>query len=152
MGSINEGEIWVRTEGDATYKFVQSGISSMERSEEYMAKSPEWNFQQLGNGNSIRFWEDRWLPGQIKLAEVVINNLPEEYLEVKVADVITEDGEWNLDHFVPYLTPDIVCTILYQRLHVDVEDSPSWRYTASGDFSTRSAYMSQVENNSRRDE
>ena len=50
-------------------------------------------FWQLGNGNSIRFWEDRWLSGQIKLAEVVINNLPEEYLEVKVADVITEDGE-----------------------------------------------------------
>ena len=99
-------------------------------------------FWQLGNGNSIRFWEDRWLPGQIKLAEVVINNLPEEYLEVKVVDVITEDGERNLDHFVPYLTPDIVRTILYQRLHVDVEDSPSWRYTASGDFSTRSAYMS----------
>ena len=65
-------------------------------------------FWQLGNENSIRFWEDRWLPGQIKLVEVVINNLPEEYLEVKVAEAITKDGRWNLDHFVSYLKSDML--------------------------------------------
>ena len=44
------------------------------------------------------------------------------------------------------LPQDVVRFIHSQHIDLNMEDSPSWRYNASGAFSTRSAYMSLTKN------
>ena len=107
-----------------------------------MRKGFKW---KLGKGTSICFWDDRWLPDLSRLADVAIQELPKEFMEIKVADLISSEGEWNVSQFASYLPQDIVSFVLSQRVNLEEEDRPSWRHTVSGEFSIRSAYMSQTE-------
>ena len=59
---------------------------------------------KLGNRAHIRFWEDRWLSNQSKLSELSTQTLPKEVLEVKIKDIVTENGEWNSHNLESLLT------------------------------------------------
>ena len=47
---------------------------------------------KLGNGSFICFWEDKWLPDQTRLADVVIKPILKELLKVKIANIVSQDG------------------------------------------------------------
>ena len=105
---------------------------------------------KLGNGAHIWFWEDRWLPDQSKLSEMVTQPLSQVELEMKFEEFIYEFGEWRLNTLESLLSQEVARFIHSQHIDLNMEDSPSWRYNASGAFSTRSTYMSQTENGNAR--
>lgn len=49
----------------------------------------------VGNGQSIKAWTDCWLAPGLKLDELGV--IPSSLDGLMVRDLITNDGEWNLE-------------------------------------------------------
>lgn len=96
---------------------------------------------KLGNGSSIRFWKDHWLPGMDKLLDLVVMEVPTSLLDMNIISFISASGTWIADMFAPYLPVWATKCIKQVRLETNRPDVPSWRLTSSGMFTTRSAYQ-----------
>ena len=93
----------------------------------------------------IRFWDDRWLLDQTKLADVVTEELPKLLLEMKISEIISDEGEWVLRHFVPYLSQDMVRYVTSQVVKLDEEDKLEWRHILSKVSICESSYQGNIE-------
>ncbi|KAH1031612.1 hypothetical protein J1N35_043786 [Gossypium stocksii] len=95
----------------------------------------------IGNGRTVRCWEDTWVPNKGPLKHYVsdygtINS------EITVNNMVSPNGYWYLDLFRLGLPKDIVKCILSippPSAHSG-PDSLSWSKTTSRIFSVKSAY------------
>ncbi|CAN1147371.1 hypothetical protein LINPERHAP2_LOCUS15838 [Linum perenne] len=57
----------------------------------------------IGDGLETKFWTDRWTDGGVRLIDLVSrDNLPED-TDAMVAELVNEDGLWDLDLISQYL-------------------------------------------------
>ncbi|XP_030936331.1 uncharacterized protein LOC115961495 [Quercus lobata] len=103
---------------------------------------------RIGNGQSVRIREDKWLPVQSNRS--VISSLPSVAPETKVSSLINPELRgWNSSLvnqlFLPYKASVICGMPLSIRLPLD---KIIWGLTPSGMFTTKSAYKLLVSCNS----
>jgi ribonuclease HI len=95
---------------------------------------------RVGNGESIKIWQDRWLPSPSSyLVQAPIQGLS---AEAKVCELIDNDTRWwntplIQDIFPPEVAAKICSLALSPSGH---QDKLVWRGTANGVFTVRSAY------------
>lgn len=58
---------------------------------------------EVGNGEKLSFWHDKWLEGGRKLIEMSLGNLTEADNGARVADMVGIDGNWYMDKFADKL-------------------------------------------------
>ena len=95
---------------------------------------------RIGNGNSVRIKQDRWLP--IQPSRTPISALPNLPSDATVSSLINqENGEWKNEviqaNFLPHEAEAILNIPLSDRAP---PDRITWSLTPSGQFSTSSAY------------
>ncbi|CAJ2630361.1 unnamed protein product [Trifolium pratense] len=95
---------------------------------------------QLGDGNSINFWMDKWTPNGSPLMINATNNIIDTTLLVK--DVLTTEGHWDLNFLHTHLNPNIVSQIMAipAPIGTDGDDTIGWKGTNTHHFTIKSAY------------
>lgn len=99
----------------------------------------------MGNGRSIRIWQDRWLPTPSTYKVISPPSLLGA--EARVSELIDHDtSSWNSelirDVFLLHEAEVILGLVLSSRLP---EDRLVWAPSSNGRFSVRSAYMVAME-------
>lgn len=99
---------------------------------------------RVNNGELVRFWRDRWIPGIDCLENHVNVSLSHEEREAKVATFIGDHGYWDVQRFCHFLPKEIVLKIISMQppLSNASHDIPAWRHSNDGLFSVNSAYDS----------
>jgi hypothetical protein len=100
---------------------------------------------QIGNGNSINIWEDRWINPQVGsiMWSKQLDNTPLQ----RVADLIDEDTKCWKEHVInPNFFPMEAAQIYSIPLtNTSTEDFISWHGTKDGNYSVKSGYHAIME-------
>ncbi|PNX96332.1 hypothetical protein L195_g019536 [Trifolium pratense] len=121
------------------HNFCSSTWRAIVSVKETMIEIMQWN---IGNGRTIQFWSDTWLPSRIVLNEVTRQQINQTLANKTVEYFSDNNGNWTLQE-VLHLLPDHVieqirwCTAASDHLG---EDKLSWPYSSNGTFSVKSAY------------
>ncbi|KAK7272789.1 hypothetical protein RIF29_13828 [Crotalaria pallida] len=98
-------------------------------------------FWRVGDGHSIRFWTDSWIPKVGVLLDKTLAPLREFELDMRVKDFANSDGSWNVSLLKRCLPTNIVDQIsLIMPPQNGTSDSVAWNCTNDGKFSVCSAY------------
>nr|KYP65965.1 Putative ribonuclease H protein At1g65750 family [Cajanus cajan] len=96
----------------------------------------------IGDGITVKFWYDRWVPGLEPLIQSALSFVPPGELLKAVSDYVDDLGGWDIDQIQSYLPPNVWLCI--QRLappHAGVgRDRVVWDNTTDGNFTLRSAH------------
>jgi hypothetical protein len=98
---------------------------------------------QLGDGNNINFWLDKWTPSGTSFLSVTNQNTIDTTLSVR--DVLTPAGEWDFD----FLTSNLPSNFCFQVLaipapmDIDGQDTIGWGGTNTRNITVKSAYDNQ---------
>lgn len=97
--------------------------------------------QQVGNGKSILFWKDKWVPQPRNFQ--VLNPQPQDYHVQRVSEVINSNlPEWDsvkLRELVGSEEASTIATIPISSVNQD--DCLVWHHTKTGNFEVRSGYQ-----------
>jgi hypothetical protein len=100
---------------------------------------------RIGNGNSIRVREEKWIPRPTTFSAQTYSHLVGE--DMVVADLIEDNPvQWNRPFIFQNFEEEeatAICNIPLSRFHQD--DKIIWRVTKTGEFSVRSAYHLEKE-------
>ncbi|WJX23235.1 hypothetical protein P8452_12461 [Trifolium repens] len=101
---------------------------------------------QLGDGNHINFWLDKWAPCGSSLMLDATQQLVDTTLTVK--DVLTINGHWNIDFIKSHLPPAKANQVLALPAPMDNDgpDSVGWKGTSTRHFTVQSAYELKCQN------
>ncbi|KAF7811558.1 ribonuclease H [Senna tora] len=102
-------------------------------------KNIAWN---LGDGNSIKFWLDSWVPGLSNLGSMAICDIPDHEKEASVSRYTTPNGDWDWTKFHFYFdqrTLDKIAAMLPPS-PTSHQDTVRWKPSKDGSFSVKSAY------------
>jgi hypothetical protein len=126
-------------EGDVLRAKPREGMSytwrSILKGLELLKKGVVW---RVGNGESIRIWEDPWLPCGITRRPITPRR---GNILSRVADLInpvTED--WDKELIQATFWPEDMPKILAIPVHLEMEDVLAWHYDSKGLFSVKTAY------------
>ncbi|CAI9087190.1 OLC1v1021204C1 [Oldenlandia corymbosa var. corymbosa] len=96
----------------------------------------------VGNGRTVRFWEDVWVEGAGRLADHAERNIPTEWRMAPVVEFTLPNRSWDVAKMNSILPCDLVGRIC--RIPPPMEalgkDRPSWLFNKAGKFSVKSAY------------
>ncbi|GLT46558.1 hypothetical protein SLA2020_203020 [Shorea laevis] len=97
---------------------------------------------RIGSGENIDFWKDLWV-GHKPLNSYWLQGSLEAPPALKVAEVITQDKEWDLEALHDLVSDELVDAIRAIPLSNSLqnEDSMFWAGTRDGCFSVKSAYQ-----------
>lgn len=97
---------------------------------------------RLGSGRHINCWNDLWTQGGTKLVDYATRPLTNSEKFLRVSDIVTPDGEWDLSRVDDILPNDIKEGILKMTPPTNngAEDRVSWSLTKDGVFSHASAF------------
>ncbi|KAK1584321.1 hypothetical protein Q3G72_031946 [Acer saccharum] len=111
-----------------------------------IVKGVKW---RIGDGSQVRFWLDDWVPGVGILMDYATKRLSEEELAQTVNGFMT-NGCWNVQHLAGLLPWDVVHKVV--NIHAGREHSGQdrviWGWSKCGNFSVKSAYSGQFEDDS----
>lgn len=110
---------------------------SLLEGKDLLHKGIRWN---VGNGDSIKFWEDEWVPG---LTGAKINSLPPEQCDwIKVADFIDQSNQsWDVEKLRNCVSEEETRAIL--KIPISISKCPDkliWHSNSSGKYSVKSGY------------
>lgn len=95
----------------------------------------------IGDGRSARFWQDKWLLNE-PLKEILMTDLPNEVVELKVCDYWGNGTGWLTGRIEPFLPA--VTLLQLRALVIDnvtgCKDRISWGERSDGQFTVSSAY------------
>lgn len=63
---------------------------------------------QLGNGESIGFWSDKWLTGCDALSSYCSNTLNDDTINLPISHFFSYEGDWNVTSIEEMLSEDIL--------------------------------------------
>ncbi|KAK7245906.1 hypothetical protein RIF29_40760 [Crotalaria pallida] len=84
-----------------------------------------------GNGRSVNFWTDKWLPGYERLIDVVVPVIDDDDARVTLNNFVDSNENWNLtmlDHYIPADVRDKITTTIPPE-HDGPDDSIAWWLT-----------------------
>lgn len=91
----------------------------------------------VGNEEDIHFWTDRWVPTLGPLINIIIRHASSVITNIKVKDLVDENGDWKLDLVEPLLPDYAIRAIL--GLHPPLKESQpdflAWGLSIDGEFS-----------------
>ncbi|KAF7822883.1 reverse transcriptase [Senna tora] len=93
----------------------------------------------VGNGGSIRFWQDRWIPGLV--GSKLSSPPPADSVDLRVNEVIT-DGRWELSSVRSSISPLEEKAIL--SIPIDTAgpvDKLVWGGSKNGEYLVKSGYL-----------
>ena len=95
---------------------------------------------RVGNGDSIRIWQDRWLPDDTNFLFPLSRQVVD--LDQPVNSLMNDDrSAWKVSTILRTFPNQIARQILAIPLSVRrIEDSWRWHFTKSGFFSVKSTY------------
>ncbi|CAJ2658994.1 unnamed protein product [Trifolium pratense] len=98
---------------------------------------------QLGDGNNINFWLDKWTPSGTSLLSVTNQIIIDTTLSVR--DVFTPSGEWYFDFFTSNLPSNFSFQVLAipAPMDIDGKDTIGWGGANTRIFTVKSAYVNQ---------
>ncbi|XP_062028922.1 uncharacterized protein LOC133744912 [Rosa rugosa] len=100
---------------------------------ETIAKGLRW---QIGDGSSVRIWEDPWIPRPYLFRPLRFTVTPHS----QVSELI-QNGEWNRELVTEIFSPEDALLMLSLPLsNSRVVDRLIWHYDSKGRFTTKSAY------------
>lgn len=76
---------------------------------EKFRKNLHW---EMGNGNTIRFWLDNWLPDGDNLSSLCTTTIPEIHLNVPISHFVKPNGEWGSELLQNLLRDNVLQRIL----------------------------------------
>jgi hypothetical protein len=92
----------------------------------------------VGNGESIKIWEDPWLPYGVTRRPITPRR---GNILSRLADLINPLTEgWDVELIQSTFWPEDVPKILAIPVHVEMEDVLAWHYDSKGIFSVKTAY------------
>jgi ribonuclease HI len=107
---------------------------------------------RIGNGESVRIWEDPWLPKGDTRKPITPKGA---CLLTKVNELINPvTGEWDEQLIHDIFWPEDAAEILRITIDEQMEDWPAWHFDAKGLFLVKSAYklaVQQRDNSTRQD-
>ncbi|GAU39340.1 hypothetical protein TSUD_60910 [Trifolium subterraneum] len=101
---------------------------------------------QVGNGQQINFWLDKWMPDGHTLMNLSTQQIVDTTLTIK--DTVNDTGNWDLN----FLTTHLPQTVVNQLVAIptpketDGPDSLGWVGTNTRQFTVQSAYYLQCGN------
>ena len=99
-------------------------------------------YLSIGNGRSINFWEDPWVPYGNQLCPTPSGMPRHNFL--RVSDFI-ENGKWNVYKLNQSFHAADVHNIIRIRIpRIEVEDKWKWRASKKEIFTTKSAYLVSI--------
>lgn len=101
---------------------------------------------RLGDGITINLWNDNWLPNNNCLRKSIQG--PLTYLEEQlIVSLIISNHSWFLDRISLSLPYEIIDKInrTYILFSTHKPDHSFWNQTTLGNFTTKSAYLSQLQ-------
>ncbi|KAF7838390.1 ribonuclease H [Senna tora] len=98
----------------------------------------------IGNGESINFWEDKWVEGLVELKSYCQNTEGIMLRKEHLIDYIDEAGNWKRSELMNLLQEEVLDKLVEMKppdpqMEADI---PIWNPGKNGDFSVRSAYLS----------
>lgn len=96
--------------------------------------------KKVGNGKSIAFFNDLWIPKEITFKPLPVRGLTNQE-ESKVSEFITPSFGWNMDKIRSVVNEDnarIIATIPISAR--DEKDKWICHYTSNGEYSVKSGY------------
>lgn len=109
---------------------------SIIQTRDLLKKGVKWS---VSNGKNISFWNDWWCE-ETTIAAQCLGAHTSNCL--KVADVINENGSWNLDSIPEFIPQSILLDMSQIHLpqFVEVLDNPHWKGALTGNFTVSAAY------------
>ncbi|KAF7845007.1 putative ribonuclease H protein At1g65750 family [Senna tora] len=139
---IKAGEQWLKNSGEDVLSLLGNSShlwKDIVKCWPNVEKNIAWN---LGDGNSIKFWLDSWVPGLSNLGSMAICDIPDHEKEASVSRYTTPNGDWNWTKFHFYFdqrTLDKIAAMLPPS-PTSHQDTIRWKPSKDGSFSVKSAY------------
>ncbi|KAF7816991.1 ribonuclease H [Senna tora] len=97
---------------------------------------------EVGNGEKIKFWWDKWIPGQHRLIEDTTCDIEQNEFHKGLNKFTNDNGCWNIDMFKDCLPFERVDAILKMNPPDAAlgPDQPRWEPSENNAFTIRSAY------------
>ncbi|XP_039066094.1 uncharacterized protein LOC120211665 [Hibiscus syriacus] len=102
----------------------------------------------VGNGNSITFWNDNWVPSLGPLRDYARDDIHAD-LTQKIHNFVDVHGHWDIEALSQVLIPAAIPHVI-SVLPPDRNDKPDtliWRWTPELSFTIKSAYTFLMEGN-----
>jgi hypothetical protein len=97
---------------------------------------------RIGNGESVKIWEDPWLP---QLWDRKVNSPRNGNLLDRVSDLINPvTGSWDNQLVLDTFSGNEASLILSMPVNVNMNDFISWHFDEKGLFSVKNAYKLQT--------
>lgn len=103
----------------------------------------------LRNGDSIRFWEDKWIGNFGTIVDYAVDDVPMEEKNKMVADYALSNGNWNwamMENLIPIQVVSKLHSILPPFEYLE-QDRLIWANDKSGSYTVKSAYFVFSEDN-----
>ncbi|KAH9671615.1 putative ribonuclease H protein [Citrus sinensis] len=108
---------------------------------DHVLKGTHW---ALGDGKRVKFWWDLWLSEVDNLQSYAHNPIPDQLINLCVADFSDNNGNWNWHLFAHLLPNHIILKIASVKAPCAYsgKDQCYWAYSNTGHFTAKSAYLS----------
>lgn len=113
-----------------------------------MEKNLAW---RIGDGALVNCWSANWIPSVGNLCEVAQRPLSQSELNLRVANLRTVSGGWNLNAIAGIIPSQVVQVIMSMAAPNAARgvDRVAWKLTADGVFSNASAYEALLDTSQR---
>ena len=98
-------------------------------------------FWSIGDGKCVGAWSQMWIEEGLCVSELEID-IPQQCKEMKVADLVDFNGNWNFEMLNQWLPYDVVQRIMTIAVpdENDGNDKQMWSVSSNGKFTIASAY------------
>lgn len=96
--------------------------------------------KRVGNGKSIHFFNDPWVPKEVSFKPLSLNrSIGQE--EAMVSDFITPSNGCDIDKIRNVVVEEDALLINFIPISAaNVEDTWIWHYSTNGEYSTKNGY------------
>lgn len=108
--------------------------SSIKKGLDIIGSNYEW---QVNCGSNVNIWSDYWLPNQTAARTPICID---DEMPIIVNQLTDENGNWNNTMIEKYIHPSMYDRIKPITLNIDMPDRIRWKFTVSGECTTKSAY------------